>query len=93
MKEFLNYKGRPLVRSGDILYYGSMEDKFVVMLTVKDKEADGDITKAKKILVQLLDTDTSIDPLKRVIKKSEKEGLYNAMDIGAVWLERALAEK
>ena len=93
MSEFLNYKGRPLVRCGDTLYYGNMEDKFVIQLTIKDKEPDGDITSAKKILVQLLDTDTSVDPLKRIIKKSEKEGLYNAMDIGAIWLERALADK
>ena len=93
MAEFLNYKGRPLVRCGDTLYYGNMEDKFVIQLIIKDKEPDGDITSAKKILVQLLDTDTSVDPVKRIIKKSEKEGLYNAMDIGAIWLERALAEK
>lgn len=93
MAEFLNYKGRPLVRCGDTLYYGNMEDKAVVQLTVKDKEKDGDITMAKKIQVVLLDTDTSLDPVKRILKKSEKEGLYNAMDIGAIWLERALAEK
>ncbi|MBQ4155347.1 MAG: hypothetical protein IJD90_00920 [Clostridia bacterium] len=92
MAEFLNYKGRPLVRCGDTLYYGNMEDKAVVQLTIKDKETDGDITKAKKIQVVLLDTDTSLDPIKRILKKSEKEGLYNAMDIGAIWLERALAE-
>ena len=92
MSEFLSYKGRPLVRCGDTLYYGNMEEKAVVQLTVKDKEKDGDITKAKKVQVVLLDTDTSLDPIKRIIKKSEKEGLYNAMDIGAIWLERALAE-
>ncbi|MGN0173815.1 MAG: hypothetical protein ACI39F_05180 [Acutalibacteraceae bacterium] len=93
MAEFLNYKGKPLVRCGDTLYYGNMEDKFVIQLTIKDSEKDGDITSAKTILVQLLDTDTSLDPKKRIIKKSEKQGLYNAMDIGAIWLERALAEK
>ena len=92
MSEFLTYKGRPLVRCGDTLYYGNMEEKAVVQLTIKDKEKDGDITTAKKIQVVLLDTDTSIDPIKRILKKSEKEGLYNAMDIGAIWLERALAE-
>ena len=93
MSEFLNYKDRPLVRCGDTLYYGNMEEKAVVQLTVKDKEKDGDITSSKKIQVVLLDTDTSLDPVKRIIKKSEKEGLYNAMDIGAIWLERALSEK
>ena len=50
-----------------------MEDQAVVQLTVKDKEKDGDITMAKKIQVVLLDTDTSLDPVKRILKKSEKE--------------------
>ena len=27
---FPSYKGRPLVRSGDTLYYGSMTEKYVV---------------------------------------------------------------
>lgn len=93
MAEFLNYKGKPLVRSGDTLYYGNMEDKFVIQLTIKETEKDGDITSAKGVLIQLLDTDTSLPPAKRIIKKSEKQGLYNAMDIGAIWLERALADK
>lgn len=93
MSEFLEYKGKPLVRKGDDIYYGDMSDKFVVKLTVKDSEKDGDITKANTVLVQLLDTDTSLEPEKRIIKKSEKTGLYNAMDIGSVWLERALAGK
>lgn len=93
MEEFLTYKGRPLVRKGNTVYYGSMEDKFVIQLTIKDSEKDGDITTAKKILVSLLDTDTSLEPAKRIIKKSEKEGLYNAMDIGSIWLERALSDK
>ena len=29
----------------------------------------------------------------RILKKSEKRGLYEAMDIASIWLERALAEK
>ena len=30
--EFLEYKGRPLVRCGNTIYYGSMADPFVVCL-------------------------------------------------------------
>ncbi len=29
----------------------------------------------------------------RVVKRSEKDSLYAAMDISAIWLERALAGK
>lgn len=93
MSEFLNYKGRPLVRKGNTVYYGNMDEKYVIQLDILDSEKDGDITTAKNIRIQLLDTDTSLDAKKRVIKKSEKVGLYNAMDIGSIWLERALSEK
>ena len=29
----------------------------------------------------------------RIVKKSEKDDLYTALDLGCVWLERALAGK
>ena len=39
--EFMTYKGRPLVRSKKILYYGDMRDPYVVMLQITDtKEAE-----------------------------------------------------
>lgn len=92
-KEFLTYKGRPLVRKGNEIYYGDMSEKYVIMLQIITTKKDGDLDVADKVLVQLLDTDTELRPRERIIKKSEKTGLYNAMDIGNIWLERALAKK
>ncbi len=93
MEQLLTYKGKPLVRCGNILYYGDMSDKYVVQLTIQDSETIKDIKCAKKVLVQLLSTDTSLDIQKRVAKKSEKGGLYEAMDIADIWLHRALNDK
>ncbi|MBQ0015019.1 MAG: hypothetical protein KBS82_06855 [Oscillospiraceae bacterium] len=90
--EFLTYKGKPLVRQGNTLYYGNMYDPFVVMLTIKSTTKDGDMEMAEKVSVQLISTDPEISPAKRIIKTSEKTGLYNAMDIGSIWLERALKD-
>lgn len=90
--EFLTYKDKPLVRSGNTLYYGNMSDKFVVMLQIlTTKELDG-LTIADKVSVQLINTDPDVRPHDRIAQKTEKKGLYNAMDIGSIWLERALAE-
>lgn len=89
---FLMYKGKPLVRCGDTLYYGNMTDKYVVMLRVLSKRKQGDRELADKISVQLMYTDADVRVRDRVVKSSEKQGLYNAMDIGSIWLERALAE-
>lgn len=87
---FLLYKGRPLVRSGNTLYYGNMTDKCVIMLQILSTKTVGDMTIADKVQVQLLSTDPDLRMKERILKKSEKTGLYNAMDIGVIWLERAL---
>lgn len=91
-EEFLTYKGKPLVRKGSEIYYGNMSDKYVILFKIQSTKKVGELEIADKILVQLMDTDSDVDIAKRVIKKSEKNGLYNAMDIGYIWLERALKQ-
>ena len=92
MAEFFSYKGRPLVRSGDTIYYGSMKDKYVIKMEVKTKKKVKDLEVADKVVVQLMHTDPSIHTRKQIVKTSEKNGLYLALDIADAWLSRALAE-
>ena len=89
--EFLTYKGRPLVRCGDTIYYGSMTEKFVIKLEIKSKKKVLDMEAADRVSIKLMATDPDISVRKQVVKSSEKPGLYLAMDIADVWLERALA--
>jgi len=89
----LVYKGRPLMRKDNLVYYGSMADPFIVMLQVLETKDMQDLQLATKVSVQLQSTDPSIRARDRVIKKSEKDGFYTALDVGCVWLERALANK
>lgn len=91
--EFFTYKGRPLVRCGDELYYGSMEDRFVIRMQVKTKKTVGDLEVADKVAIQLMCTDPDLSPRKQLIKASEKTGLFLAIDIADIWLERALSNK
>lgn len=91
--KFLMYKGHPLVRSGNTIYYGSLANKCVVMMQILTTKQVGDMTIADKIQLQLLSTDEELRMKDRILKKSEKNGLYNAMDVGSVWLERALNDK
>ena len=90
---FLMYRGRPLVRSGNVLYYGSMAEKYVIVMQILSTKDENDMTMAEKIQIQLMLTDPEVRMKDRIVKKSEKIGLYNAMDIGSIWLERALNEK
>lgn len=89
--KFLLYRGKPLVRCGDTLYYGEMSGPCVVMLQVLTKKTVGSMSVADRVQVQLLSTDPDARMKDRILKKSEKTGLYNAMDIGSIWLDRALA--
>ena len=90
--EFPTYKGKPLVRSGDTIYYGSMKDKYVIKIDIKTKKKVGDLDVADKVTVQLMYTDPEIRTRKQIVKTSEKNGLYLALDIAEAWLTRALAE-
>ncbi len=92
-KEFFTYKGRPLVRCGDELYYGSMAERFVIRMQIKTKKSVGDLEIADKVAIQLMCTDPDLSPRKQLIKASEKTGLYVAMDIAEIWLDRALSNK
>ena len=89
-KEFSTYKGKPLVRCGDELYYGSMDQRFVIRMQIKSKKEVNGLEIADKVAIQLMCTDPDFSPRKQLVKSSEKNGLYLALDIADVWLERAL---
>ena len=92
-QEFPTYKGKPIVRCGDELYLGSIEEPYVIRLDIKSKKEVNGLEVADKVLVQLLATDPSLSPRKQLIKTSEKNGMFLALDIADIWLERALANK
>lgn len=89
----LTYKGHPLMRLDNLIYYGSMADSHIVMLQILETKEVGGQQIASRVSVQLQLTDPSVKSRDRVVKKSEKAGLYTALDFGCVWLERALAGK
>ena len=92
-KKLLTYKGHPLMRKDNLIYYGSMADSHIVMLQVLETKKVNDIDVATRVAVQLQLTDPAVKSRDRIVKKSEKAGLYTALDFGCVWLERALAGK
>ncbi len=89
-EQFLTYKGKPMVRKGDTVYYGDTAEKYIVMLKINTTKDVGGVKVADKVTVSLLLSDPDAPAKDRVVKKSEKTGFYNAMDVGVIWLERAL---
>lgn len=89
----LTFKGRPLMRKDNIIYYGSMADTHIIQMQIIDFKKVGDTDVANKVSIQLMLTDPNIKGRAQIVKKTEKLGLYTALDVAAVWLERALAGK
>lgn len=90
---FLTYKGKPLVRSGNVIFYGNLTDKNVVMMQILDESPDGDIRKATRISVELQNNDPEAKPNERVIQKTEKKSMADAMEIATIWLDRMESEE
>ena len=89
----LSYKGRPLRRKDNLIYYGTMAEEYIIMFQVLETKKVEGLDVASKVSVQLQFTDPDLKSRDRVVKKSEKDSLYAAMDVAAVWLDRALAGK
>ena len=83
--KYLEYKGKPLVREGDTLCYGNMTDKCILYMMIMSYATVGDKEVPDKVLIQILSTED-----KKILKQGEKNGLADALDIGMIWLERAL---
>ena len=89
----LEYKGHPIKRKDNIIFYGSMADKYIIMLQILATKKVQDMDVATKVSVQLELTDQSIRTRDRIVKRSEKSSLYEAMDVASIWLDRALTSR
>ena len=89
----LMYKGHPLRRKDNLVYYGSMADKYIVMMQIMGTTKEGDLELASKVHLELQLTDPELKSRDRVVKKSDLPDLFSAIDMGSTWLMRALAGK
>lgn len=92
-KELLEYKGHPLMRKENIIYYGSMSDSHIIMMQILDAGEVKGLPVAKRVSVQLQQTNPNVRIKDRIVKKTEKNSLWAAMDIASIWLGRALSSK
>lgn len=81
--EYLEYKGKPLVRQGNEIIYGDMSEKhyiFMMIMTEKDTE-NGKVP--EKIMVQLFETAT-----KSLTNQKIVNGFKEAFEFADAWLDR-----
>lgn len=89
----ITYCGHPLRRAGNLIYYGSMADKYIVMMQVNESEQLKDISLAKRVSIQLQLTSPNLKSRDRVVRSTEKNSMAEAMEFATIWLDRALSGK
>lgn len=92
MADFLTYKEKPLVRKGKEIYYGDMSEPYVVKFTILKAEKKGENEVPTDVLIQLIKSDIQLPEKDRIKKESTKSSMFEALDLGFVWLERALTK-
>lgn len=85
----LMYKGKPLNRKGKQIFYGNTDDRYILVLTVTESTKKNNIYISTKVNVEI--QDNSGEPGKgKSFRKTERENLYQALEIGEFWLRQAL---
>ena len=90
--QFIEYKGKALVRQGDSICYGNMSDKHILSLMIMAYRNVGGKELPAKVLIQVLSTDPTKSFAERIVKQGDKDSLFDAIDIGMIWLDRANAQ-
>lgn len=90
MENVLTYKGKPLVRQGNFLFYGLPTDKYILFMNILESKKDGNLDVATKVLVQIQSTDETASFNEKVVKQCEKNSFFDAFEIGMIWLNREL---
>ena len=89
-KKLLTYKGKPLIRCGNRIYYGNLEDKYILALDIAETKKIKGADFASKVKIQLMDNTGELGK-GQVYRKAERDNLYKAIDIGEWWLQDALS--
>ncbi len=88
-KKGLIYKGKPLYRVGNRVYYGNLEDDLILVLDIVETEKFGNYEKTKKVEIHIQDNKGELGKGTNY-RNAEREDLYKALDIGSWWLQDAL---
>ena len=84
--KYLEYKGKPLVREGDTICYGDMNEKCILILEILSYKKEDGKNLPDNIFIQVVESKNQTN----ILRQGSKQGLFEAFDLGIVWLEHEL---
>lgn len=88
-KKQLTYKGKPVYRQGDRIYYGNLEDDLILVIDITEYKKVAGKKVTKKAVFSIQDNTGELGK-GAVYRKAERDNLYKAFDMGSWWLQDAL---
>ena len=70
-------------------YITGLVGAYVLRMQILSTKSVGGMDVADKVHIQVFSTNDSLAPEARVFRQTTKNGLYNALDIGSIWLQKA----
>ena len=87
--KYLEYKGLPLVREGNTICYGDMNEKCILIMEILSYKDKDNQKLPDKVMIQIID---SKNP-NRIIRQGSYSGLHDAFSMGLIWLDQALQQE
>lgn len=87
-EKYLYFKGKPLIRVGDMIYYGNLTDKYISVIQVLDSKTEKGLQISTRLSIKL--NQHKGDLKFKPIKKAERDSIYTAIDLAEYWLNEAL---
>ncbi|MCR5718786.1 MAG: hypothetical protein K6F80_07115 [Oscillospiraceae bacterium] len=87
--DFMMYKGYPLVRKGNDIYFGYMSEPYVIWLQAEDAKEEKGVKLSHKVRFYQMKTDENLNPIDAIVKNGERPTLYDALEVASTWLRRA----
>ena len=84
--KYLEYKGRPLVREGDTICYGDMNEKCVLILEILSYKKEDGRDLPDNVFIQVVDSKNQSN----ILRQGSEKGLFEAFELGLIWLEHEL---
>ncbi len=81
--KYLMYRGKPLVREGNTICYGDMNDKYMLILDILNYKTVNGQQVPDSVMVQLVESKNPSN----CKNQSSKQGLTTAFNLGMVWLD------
>ena len=86
--DYLQYKGKPLVREENTIIYGDLNhDPYVLVLEIMSYKEEAGEKVPNKVLIQIVDAK---DPDRATVQNGQKNGLHDAFALGLTWLDLKL---